>query len=572
MIVRTRYWASVGVLYAAAAVTLFSSLLVFPFPVLTPFMWLLFGVLFVLLALTYVSPVQLGDQMISLSLSIEIPMFLWFGPIVTAASLIAAWLIGDFVRGKMWDIERTIKNIGMFMLMPTFASLGYKLVGGVVPQTHLATFFQVLFPLTVFAVLHFISNYAVNWLYAMFEQPDDHFFLAIKWDFASFAVEYALSLLFVFFAVAYGAQAIIFLGLPFVVLLYIFRLYSNLVLANRQLTLISEVTMELSSELREDQVIAALLNGLPRIIRLTSCYLFCPDADGVLIPCGVRGSSLEMEEQMRAVRLQPGEGVAGTAFLHGRALLSNGRRQPLVRSEETNAAIDFGRSMIAIPLIYRDDTLGVLALVHKEYRAYSRRDQEMAQILASQVAISLWNARRLARTEEQSYLDQLTGVYNFRYFDMILERMCHNADCLDTTLGLLIMDLDHFKQINDVYGHLAGNEVLKAVAQLIKEFVRAEDVVCRYGGEEFTVILPGVSVDSAVAIAERLREMIAQHPVSVAQIGKTAFLPLHVTVSIGVAVYPIMAQSAVELVRNADRAMYVGSKQRGRNRVAAYEH
>ncbi|MCI0183467.1 sensor domain-containing diguanylate cyclase [Sulfoacidibacillus ferrooxidans] len=571
MVVKKRYWASVIGVWSLAIISLISSALIFPFPAFTHFMWLLFSVLFLLLTLTYISPVLLGGQMISLSLGVEIPMFLLFGPVVTAMSLIVAWVIGELIRGKTWDVERTIKNIGMFMLMPTFASLGYGLAGGDFPDRISTSMLALLLPIVVFAVLHFISNYFVNFLHVAVEAPEDPWFLEIKWDLGSFAVEFSLALLFVFFEKIYGLQAILYLSIPFIVLLYIFRLYSNLVLANRQLTLISDLTMDLSSELREDQVVTVLLDGLAKIVRMTSCYLFCPDAEGMLIPCGVRGLSSETEEMMRKVRLQPGDGVTGTAFLHGQSLLDSGRRRVTVDRQIHGVAPVPGRSIVAVPLIYQDETLGVLTVTHTDYHAYSHRDQEMVQILASQVAISLWNARRLARTEEQSYIDQLTGVYNYRYFDSVIERMRHDADRLHASLGLLVMDLDHFKQINDRYGHLAGNEVLKSVANQIRQLVRYEDVVCRYGGEEFTVILPNVTLEVALAIAERLREGIEHHQVMITPIGKTSFMPIYITMSIGVAVYPEMANSSVDLLRNADRAMYVGSKQRGRNRVAAYE-
>ncbi len=572
MIVTKRYWASVVGLFFIGTVTLISSSLIFPFSVPAGYAWVNLSVLFLLLTLTYISPVQLGDQVLSLSLGVEIPLFLLFGPVVTVIALVVAWAIGEIVRGKTLEVERMVKNIGMLILMPTFASLGYVLAGGDFSDHISISFLSLLVPITLFAVLHFTSNYAVNFLHAAFDQPEDSWFLGIRWDIGSFAVEYTIGLAFVFFENSYGTQAILFVSIPFIILHYIFRLYSNLVLANRQLTLISELTMDISSELREDQVITVLMRGLPKILRVTSCYLFYLDAENVLVPFGVLGISPEVEEKMLQVRLQPGDGVTGTAFLHGRALLDSGRRRAIIDREISGVAPVPGRSIIAVPLIYQDETLGVLTLTHIDYHAYSHRDQEMVQILASQLAISLWNARRLARTEEQSYIDQLTGVYNYRYFDTILERMRHDADRLGTPLGLLVLDLDHFKQINDIYGHLAGNEVLKSVAQLIRELVRFEDVVCRYGGEEFTIILPGVTEDAALTIAERLREGIAQHPVSVTQIGKSVSLPIHITVSIGVAIYPNMANSAVDLLRNADRAMYVGSKQQGRNRVAAYEY
>ena len=161
--------------------------------------------------------------------------------------------------------------------------------------------------------------------------------------------------------------------------------------------------------------------------------------------------------------------------------------------------------------------------------------------------------------------DGLTGLYNHRTFYKLLEDELARAQRFNRPLSLLLFDIDHFKRVNDTHGHLAGDAVLRDLGELLRRHARAIDRVCRYGGEEVTVILPESDLEAAVRFAERLRAAVEAQPFDV-----DAGAPLHMTVSIGVASWPAQAASAQTLVAAADAAMYA-AKQSGRNRVVRYE-
>lgn len=161
--------------------------------------------------------------------------------------------------------------------------------------------------------------------------------------------------------------------------------------------------------------------------------------------------------------------------------------------------------------------------------------------------------------------DSLTGLYNRREFDALLADELARAQRFSRPVSLLMLDIDYFKRVNDTYGHQAGDAVLKGVSELLGSQARAIDHVCRYGGEEITVILPEIDVEAGAKIAERLRAAVEVQPFDV-DIGS----PLHITVSIGVASFPAQADSAQKLVVVADTAMYC-AKQSGRNRISSYE-
>ncbi len=573
--VKNRYWTAVSALGTLAVISLVWAGVSEPLPTLDKTRLLLLLIYAALLTLAQVFPVRFGDQTTSLSFTfsfgIELPLFLQFGTVFTVILVTSTWILGNVVAGRTATGRRLVSNVIMFVLMITLAASAYGLLGARVPVHLSNNLLPVIFPLLVFIVVHFVVNYLIAISLTQLDGSSDLWFLGLQWDVASLIGECVIAGLFILLQHLYGAMAFVFISLPFAGLIYIFNLYSNLVLANRQLTIISDLTMKLSTQLREDEVFRELLEGISRLVRVTACYIFIPDAHDVLVPYAVRGATREIEEQMLRMRVERGAEVTGTAYALGTTLVQNRPRDVQVQKESATKAPTTGKSILAVPLHYRDQSLGVLTVTHVEARAYSHRDLEMVQILANQAAITLWNARRFARSEEQSYVDQLTGAYNYRYFENVIEQLCREADRSGSSLALLVIDLDHFKRINDIYGHLVGNEVLKQVAQMIREGVREEDVVCRYGGEEFTVILPDATIDVALQIAERLRRLVAESPIILPSNGKMTVFPIHITASLGAAVYPDMADSALNLLRHADRAMYVGSKQRGRNRVAVYE-
>lgn len=166
------------------------------------------------------------------------------------------------------------------------------------------------------------------------------------------------------------------------------------------------------------------------------------------------------------------------------------------------------------------------------------------------------------RLKELATTDGLTGLYNFRHFEDVLQMEIRRSQRIPVPLSLLMIDVDHFKQFNDEHGHPEGDKVLRILATLIRERVRATDIPCRYGGEEFTVILPGTSRTDASMLAEILRDRVEKHPFA----GEEDQPKGRLTISIGVATFPDQAVDEIELVREADKAMYE-AKKAGRNRV-----
>lgn len=173
--------------------------------------------------------------------------------------------------------------------------------------------------------------------------------------------------------------------------------------------------------------------------------------------------------------------------------------------------------------------------------------------------------RERERARRVSLVDRLTGLRNYAYFMDRLTEERERADQRDCELSLIMLDIDRFKDFNDRFGHLSGNQLLQNIARIITDSVRADDIVARYGGEEFAIILPDTRLETAVDVAERIRKKIESHFFY----GDRRNPRVRKTISAGVAAYPAQADDEIELIDRADRALYM-AKQEGRNSVVCY--
>ena len=209
--------------------------------------------------------------------------------------------------------------------------------------------------------------------------------------------------------------------------------------------------------------------------------------------------------------------------------------------------------------------LGVLSIARRK-RRFSHEEEELLQYLAGQAVVSIENAALHETVERQAVTDELTGLANLRAFHSILDLEIERARRFKTPLALVMLDLDHFKQINDEYGHQQGDEVLALVADVLREFSRDIDAPARYGGEELAVVLPQTDSEGATLLAERMREAVERLEVPrVDGLGS-----LRLKASFGVAALPESAADREGLIAAADAALY-RAKRAGRNRVERAE-
>lgn len=234
----------------------------------------------------------------------------------------------------------------------------------------------------------------------------------------------------------------------------------------------------------------------------------------------------------------------------------------LTRRSDYRSLLKSARSAMLVPMITHGKATGLILAESPRMAAFEERDEKFLSVLARSAAMAMENSILHRRTEELTIIDELTGIYNYRYFSAKIEEEKRRAVRYNQPLSLIMLDIDWFKRFNDNYGHEVGNRVLAGMVGSIKRCVRDVDILCRYGGEEFIVILPNTSEREAYKIAERIRIEVER-----AEFGGGEGIPkLKVTVSVGVTSFPENNLHADELINAVDQAMY-RAKGSGKNTV-----
>lgn len=219
------------------------------------------------------------------------------------------------------------------------------------------------------------------------------------------------------------------------------------------------------------------------------------------------------------------------------------------------------QAQLFVPIHLMNKLIGFIVLSHKEEEVpFSKSERDILLTMASSTALAIQNAKLYLAAKTQAITDSLTGINNHRFFHDSLSEEFNNAQQTNTTLSLILFDVDMFKFFNDLYGHSAGDLALKELALITKEVIPPAAIFCRYGGEEFGILLPGVNLEDAYCLAEKCRTNVHE------KMGKTnKFL----TISLGVATFPNNASSKEELLNFADKALYC-AKTTGRNNTVIF--
>jgi diguanylate cyclase (GGDEF)-like protein/PAS domain S-box-containing protein len=331
------------------------------------------------------------------------------------------------------------------------------------------------------------------------------------------------------------------------------RMMQQLTERSRRATMLAKMGEHLQSCMTRDEVFAAALGFAPRIFPVTRGAVALLNSGRSLVE--VLGSWAECK-------------IPAPVFEPNFCWALRTGHPHLVVSGDTTApcahAAGVTDSYLCIPILAQGETLGILHVqATPEAPALGDAEISLKTTFAAQVGLSITNIRLREALRTQSIKDPLTGLHNRRYLEEMMERETRRAVRAEHGLGMLILDLDHFKKFNDTYGHDAGDTVLRETAVLLAKSVRAEDIVCRFGGEEFVIILPMADLKASQARGERIRSKIRE--LTVLHQGQSLGM---ITVSVGVAALPLHGTLPAELLAAADAALY-RAKREGRDRVVS---
>lgn len=269
------------------------------------------------------------------------------------------------------------------------------------------------------------------------------------------------------------------------------------------------------------------------------------------------------EKKFFSPQVDFGEGAIGRAASEGRFV---SLIEPTGKVGKTKGFIKMGRgkSEAAVPLMIKGRLLGAIGIASTIPRSFSESEENRLITIGNVSSLALHNALLHEELERLSITDRLTELYNHGYFQKRLAEELDRAKRYDHVLSLIMLDIDHFKDFNDAFGHPKGNIVLRRLASILKGNIRNTDIAARYGGEEFVIILPETNGEEAKALAERVRRIIEKTSFK----GNKEHPAVTKTVSLGIASYPKDAVTQEKLINKADQAMYQAKKE-GRNRVRA---
>lgn len=322
-----------------------------------------------------------------------------------------------------------------------------------------------------------------------------------------------------------------------------------------------ELSFSVAKERKVDALSQCLVEGVTELIGVEQSILYLVNTDGAVVFVSSHGADIDRARFMGSVQ---DIGMLAAAY---------GAKQPVVMEEPQlhpqwtatpwlHARV---RHMLCVPLSMQGQVEGALCLINKQNRqAFTHEDINTVSTLAVHVGVAIDNARFLERKEQQAVTDSLTGLYNHMEFQKHLAEEIERSRRYGNEFSLLMLDLDHFKLVNDTYGHQVGDLILKKMAHNLRSQLRSVDKVFRYGGEEFAVILLETGERGAKIISEEIRRTIAATSYDIG-----SDQSLKITVSIGVSSFPQDADQREELIGAADQALF-SAKRAGRNRVMAY--
>ena len=323
------------------------------------------------------------------------------------------------------------------------------------------------------------------------------------------------------------------------------------------------IISEINSNPDLDRVLDLIIQKAIQIVDAErgSLMLFDPQSEELYIKSSVGLS----KKTISGIRIKPGEGITGWVFKEGKPLLIKEGAKDLRFKKFEEIEVEL-KSIISVPLKIKNQAMGVINAYNKrESDVFNTDDLQLLSAFANQAAIAIQNAQLHQEIKGLSITDCLTDLYNFRYLQERLEEETKRAQRFRRPLALIMADIDHFKEFNDIYGHPEGNKVLKVLANILKDNVREIDIVGRYGGEEFIIILPEADREEAQKIAERIRIKVEEYSFQNKE-DRLNNPNRKITLSLGITSCFQESISPQNLIYKVDQALYQ-AKRKGRNRV-----
>jgi len=331
-------------------------------------------------------------------------------------------------------------------------------------------------------------------------------------------------------------------------------------LTEQRLAILTDIVKTANSILEPRKVIELIMQRIQQLIPSEAWSMLMVDEEKQELTFELALGA--KSKDISAHRVKIGEGIAGWVAQTGKpTIVNDAARDPRFMGRFDKATKFHTRSILCAPLISRGRTIGVVEIINKLGDHFQQSDLQALLTLVEPCAIAIENAILFQRTEQLTITDDLTKLFNSRYLNLYIGREILRCKRHGIPLAVIFLDLDGFKSVNDQHGHLAGSRTLTEVGGILASAVRESDILARYGGDEFVVVLPETPASGALVIAERIRKAIEGHTF-LQDLGLAA----HISASFGISCYPDHALTPEGLIQKADQAMY-RVKERDKNGI-----
>ena len=526
----------------------------------------------VIMVILSFKPIIINKVPVTAVQSVSLAVFLIYGLgveiVVTQISLLIILLS---VRMTRHETYRMPANSLASFIVSLLSSQVYYALGGTHEFAEVASFAN-LWLIIVYQFVYFslnqitvgIIHYVMHKKSFTLKDPD------VIWDGIATLMVMPIAIVMFILYQQMGLLAVVLIGIPLFSLSMILRLYNNSKEINRNLKSAGEFGHQLTKRLEVNDVLELFIKRISSIVDTERGYIFDiynNEKEIRLLRYFENGQQIEKE----IPPFPRQEGIVGEVWKIQRPLVFNRKKDwsyldSAIFPEDTE-------SLLAVPIIRNRMVEAVVITASTRKRAYEDYQMMIMDILSSYLGVAIENARHHSLLTQQSERCGLTKLYNYRYIERELQLQFNNLrNNITQNISVVLIDIDRFKGINDTYGHQSGNEILCQLAERLEQFVGKWGTLARYGGEEFIIVLPKFTKEEAFRFAETLRVVIANKPFTIhSDLDEHRSRQLvSITASIGVASAPLDAEDEQAIIRHADRAMYTGAKQKGRNKVAQY--
>ncbi|MBS4537196.1 GGDEF domain-containing protein [Clostridium sp. D2Q-11] len=515
--------------------------------------------------------IKIEDFKITLDSSIMLGSYFLMG-LIPSLYLISILILVSNLMILNISKFKVLKEIGMFNLVFILSHYTLMVVG---IDFNTQNEILLIVNYILFGIAVFIFNWTILYSEIFLSEKEDiprGIKESFKWDLSINIIVIPLSIMLVMSYRDYGYLGIGLFTLILISANIMFRLLRSQMFLNNELKVIQEVAISISSRLDENGVSKSILNGIVKLINPDYCALLYKEDSNLYMDIIDYKTEFHDEILNNDIKKIVNSLIENKEkFNYMSSKIMNINELIKIGVERYNIPKKL-KSILYQPLIIDKKLSGVIIVGSRKYDFFQKEHLQIFSTLSNQGVIAIENAKLYKSIKTKAVTDSLTGLYNQGHFFNVLDSLtlscngCNKIKCDNcNTTSLAVFDIDNFKKINDTYGHQTGDKILCEISNIIAYNVRGNDIVSRYGGDEFTVLLPNADQKNAYIIAERIRRVISETPFY--SLNKDL---ISVTVSGGVSEYPTSAENGATLLAFADRAMYMEAKRNNKNKVGIY--